>query len=148
MAVAPVVQPVVAQAANLPVPQPGLLNERDVVDLQRACARKHSESGRVIDTLLSIATLVAAIWAGITVGGAAGFFLACAVVIFGGNAVNTIYTSIRNRSYLDASAALDKRSFQQFILDRNLDLSIDSIVAVHNEYKKHVANQVNALRQA
>jgi hypothetical protein len=141
------VQPAVA--ANVPELQPGLLNlnELEVEVLKTACARKHSEKGSAIETLLSVATLIAGIWAGLTVGGTGGFFLACAVILIGGNALSSIYNSIRNRAYLDASSALDKRDFQQFIVNRHLDFSVDSIVDVHNAYKKYLSNQVAGLRR-
>lgn len=124
---------------------PILINEGplDILELQAACRNRHNEKGGLMSRVIGLAILVAAVWAGFAIGGAAGFFVALAVYLIGGNIVTHIYDGFRNHDYKDAGAALNALGFQQYIENHHFDLSIDSIVAIHKQYKKHIADQVS-----
>lgn len=137
----PPAQPAAAQQA-------GLLNDREVNQLQSACCKLDGEKGQVIGTLIGVATLITGIWACVIVGGFQGFLLACAIIIVGGNVLGNIYNRLRNHDYSDAGNALGTPSFRSFLQRNNLDLSIDSIVLNHKNYKAHLAQQAKNVQPA
>ena len=108
--------------------------ERDIAALQVACTRKHDQKGWV-QQIVHVAVLVAAVWAGFATG---SFLIALGALILGTLCVNLLFRAFQKQAYLDAKDALDERGFRNYIQQQGKPLSIDSILKVHEEYKKHV----------
>jgi hypothetical protein len=117
----------------------GQLFDYEVAQLKDICLKKDKEISST-KAILVLAALVVAVWVGIALSsfglGAATFL----VEIFG--LVYFFSKSGGPPRYKDAANALETRSFKEYIQNNHFDLSIDSIVAVHNRYKAYLAAQL------
>lgn len=144
------------QAVNVPLlapqpaaqeePQIGNLQEREVSILRSACRDKDEETGAVISRLLTAAALVAGVFAAIVIPGITGIVLGVATYLILGELLGKTYHGLRNHDYLDAGLALHTRSFKEYIVQHEVDPTIDNIVAIHREYRKFATAQARQLQ--
>lgn len=120
---------------------PQRLDAYEVQRVRTLCQIQHEKNGRAGTILLRLATLVAALWSAYTFG---SLLLTLGICIAGGGAL-TLFHSLRNHDYLDASEALERDGFKQYIRTNNLDCSIDSIVTIYSHYKNHLKKQIERL---
>ena len=142
----PPVAAVPVQAPEPPVePQIGNLNNRDIDLLYVACRNQHEEKGAVIGRILSVASLVAGLFAAIMVPGAMGIILGLADYVVVGDLLCNTYHSLRNQDYAEAGLALRSTSFKEYIVRREVVPTIDNIATIHKAYKGYAAEQAQQL---
>lgn len=132
--------PVAVQIQALAQPIEARLEEGEIQILRQVCIERHEKNGEVINTLIGLATLVAGVWAGLLIGGFAGFLVAVATMSIGGNALRAIYNHLRDSTYADIATALKTAGFRRFIANRNYDLSIEAIPQRYLTYRVLVGN--------
>lgn len=127
-----------------PSTEVGYLDQRVVIQIQKACEEKQNQNEAYAKGLINLASLivflVTSIWGNIF----SGIFL-CAVTAA---ILNFNYTLLRSRAYLDASEALNEQGFRKFISKSNLDLSVSNIREVHQIYKAHLKSQISLILNA
>lgn len=120
----------------------GDMSDQQIHVIQEHCVEQHSENGALIATLLGIAAAVVGIFTAFLVGPLVGFLTFFTL----GKTFSLTYHGIRNNDLLDASQALQAMNFREYIVLKRLDLSKDTIVQIHGQYKEHLANQIQGLR--
>jgi len=148
-AVALLAAPVVAPAAAVPeevLPQAGNLDNRELTLLRISCLKKHDEQGEVLSRILTLASFVAGLFAAIVIPGFMGLFIGGSIYFVGGNLLCQTYHGLRNRDLLDVGQALSTKSFKEYITQKELEPTIDTILVVFKEFKAHVAARLHAAR--
>lgn len=124
----------------------GDMSDQQIRVLQAQCIDQHNENGALIGTLLGVASIVAGIFTAYVVTGLSGAFLGFATFLVLGKIFSLGYHGMRNQDLIEAARALEAMNFREYIVLNRLDLSKDTIVQVHQQYKQHLAAQVQDLR--
>ncbi len=110
--------------------------------LQDACRAQHEKNGLFWGRILSVASMVAGLYTAVMFGGIGGAALGLAAFLLLSKLFCETYHGLRNQDYVEAGQALNARNFREFIISKQYDLSIDTIVAVHKKYREHLVEQM------
>ncbi len=132
--------------AAIAPPQP-YNTERQLQSLTRHCQNRQQNTNRRIEDLVSLASVVTAVFAGIIFGIAftplTGFLLG--VVFYGVS--SSLYTllaeKLKSRKLERALLALGQQDFIEFANRRKIPLSMDSVLIAHQAYLKHLRQLIN-----
>lgn len=124
----------------------GGMRDHEVKLLQEECIQRHNKDGVLVGTLLGVASVVAGIFTFCLINGVIGAVLGFVAFLILANVFSSAFHGLRNQDYLVASKALEAMNFRQFIVQNRPDVSIETIVEVHKQYKESLASQVEGLR--
>lgn len=113
----------------------------------QACYDKQNEEGDLVNKIVKVATLLFGLIAWVALKGSWGAALAGAagltLYLGSGYAINRIYQYFRDWEYQEAGNALKTDAFRDYLYEKNLNPTIDTILNVYREYKIYAADQVD-----
>jgi hypothetical protein len=123
------------------------LDGHEIQTLKLACKAKHDENGELVSKIITIAILIVSVATILLVKGVVGVISGFTIYFAGGHALHQAYHHFRDNQFLKASKTLDNRAFRNYVVRNRLQLAVDSILRVYQQYRNFAVQAVDHINQ-
>lgn len=103
--------------------------------LSHECIKEDRKQAQLPRSVISLANLVASVWAVVVLRSLIGLAIGCALFLVGGVIWHRLYDRVRSKEWLNASEALKTNEFPQFAERSGHPLlSLANVMSVYRRY--------------